>query len=71
MAEAFADLRGRVGGLIARGADPRKIDAARAELKTAVLTQHIREAVASWPPLTDQVRAELALLLTGADGDAA
>ena len=47
-----ADLRGRVGGLIARGASPEKIAEARAALKAAGLEARIREAVSTWPPLT-------------------
>ncbi len=66
------DLRGRVGGLIARGAAPEKIEAARVGLKAANLREQIREAVATWPPLSAETRAELAVLLldSGAGSDA-
>jgi hypothetical protein len=50
--------------------DHEAITAARADLKAAGLQARIREAVATWPPLTPETRAELALLLSpdGAPG---
>jgi hypothetical protein len=38
---------------------------ARRNLEAAKLEQHIRDAVAKSPPLTEAQRAELALILTG------
>ena len=62
--------RAVVGGLTLRNAPPEKIAAARAALKAANLEQDIREAVATWPPLSPEARAELAiLLLAPAGGD--
>ena len=66
-----AHHRATVATRVKAGADPDLIDAARADLKAANLEAGIRAAVSTWPPLTDQARAELALLLTGTDGDAA
>jgi hypothetical protein len=51
------------------GGDDPRVAGLRAELKAAALRDQIRRDVASWPPLTAAVRAELALLLAG-DGDA-
>jgi hypothetical protein len=51
-----------------RGADPARIEQARQALKAAGLAEKIRTAVATWPPLPSDVRAELAvLLLSGGD----
>jgi hypothetical protein len=70
--QGHADLRGRVGGLIARGAPPEKIAEARAELAEANARAKVREVVAAWPPLSPEARAELAiLLLSPAGGDRA
>jgi hypothetical protein len=48
--------RARLAGLVARNADPEKIAAARAELVAA--------EVATWPPLTDEQREALRVLLS-------
>ena len=58
------DLRGRVGGLIARGAPPEKIEAARAELAMA----NAEADVASWPPLSAEARARIACAILSAGG---
>jgi len=64
-------LRGRVGGLIRRNAPPEKIDAARADLKAASLRDRVKRDVSTWPPLSAETRAELAiLLLNPGNGDA-
>jgi hypothetical protein len=64
--------RAVVGGLTRRNAPPEKIEQARAALKAAGLESRIREAVSTWPPLTAEVRADLAvLLLSPAGGDRA
>lgn len=63
-----AHQKARVAALTMRGADPERIEQARAELKRAGLTERIKRDVASWPPLSADVRAELAiLLLSGGD----
>jgi hypothetical protein len=65
--------KARLAGLVAHR-DPRDpaITAARAALKAANIGASIRAAVSTWPPLTPEDKAELALLLSpdGA-GDAA
>lgn len=60
--------KGRLGYYSGRpDATPEKIEAARRDLKEAKLARHIKEALASAPPLTDTQRKNLALLLvTGA-----
>jgi hypothetical protein len=46
-----------------RGADdPATVDAKR-DLRAAHLEEHVREAVAGWPPLSDEQRSEIAALL--------
>lgn len=55
--------RGKIGGLVRRGASPERIAEARAALKAAGLHEKIRAAVAEWPPLTDEQRIELAAIL--------
>jgi hypothetical protein len=62
------DLRGRVGGLTRRNAPPEKIAEARRALTKANLGEHIRAAVAGWPPLTPEDKAELAILLLNPGG---
>jgi hypothetical protein len=64
--------RAKLAGLVAHRdpGDP-AIAQARAELKAAGLEAKIRTAVTEWPPLSEQVRADLAILLLSAgDGDA-
>jgi hypothetical protein len=47
--------------------DPR-LPALRRDLEAAKLKEHIREAVAFWPPLSAETKAELAvIILSGGD----
>lgn len=56
--------RGRVAALSRfRPADDPELVAARQDLKTSVLEQHIREAVNSWPALRPEQLDKLAVLL--------
>jgi hypothetical protein len=56
--------RAKVGGLVAhREADDPELLDARQELKAAMLRRHIRKVVAEAPPLSDDQRSALALLL--------
>jgi hypothetical protein len=68
---AIPPTKARLAGLTAHRdpADP-AIARARTDLKAANLAEHIRREVATWPPLTDAVRAELAVLLLTPDGAA-
>ena len=54
-----------------RGASPERITEARTDLKAAGLRERIKRDVATWPPLSGAVRAELAVILLTGDGDAA
>jgi hypothetical protein len=54
--------------LTRHGASPGLIQEARAELKAANLEARIHAAVDTWPPLTAEQRADLAILLAPADG---
>jgi predicted O-methyltransferase YrrM len=67
-----AHQKARVAGLTKVGADPERINEARAALKAAGLEARIKRDVASWPPLSAEDRADLAVLLLhpGGDGDA-
>jgi hypothetical protein len=67
-----AHQKARVAGLTKVGADPERITEARAALKAAGLEARIKRDVASWPPLSAEERADLAVLLLhpGGDGDA-
>ncbi|MEU0468252.1 hypothetical protein ABZ215_29980 [Amycolatopsis sp. NPDC006131] len=38
------------------------------ELRAAILQRHITDALATWPPLTDEQRARLAALLSPSTG---
>lgn len=59
--------RARVAALTRhRPEDGPALDAARRELKVASAETYIRELVDSAPPLTDEQRARLAVLLRGA-----
>jgi hypothetical protein len=58
-----ARLKGVVGGLARRGADPERLEAARAELRTAAAEVYITKVVDAAPPLSDEQRARLAALL--------
>ena len=51
--------------------DHEAIAAARAALKAAGLEAKIRDAVATWPPLSAEVKAELAVIILSGGGDAA
>ena len=63
-------LARRLGGLARQDAPAEKIADARRELAKATLRERIREAVAAWPPLSAEDRADLAvLLLRSGDGD--
>jgi hypothetical protein len=60
-------VRNRLGGLSRHGnPDPEQAAAARAELAEL----KIRAEVATWPPMTPEIRAKLAILLLrgGDDG---
>ncbi len=62
--------RNHLGGLVRSGAPPEQIAEQRAALKAAGLESRIRRDVASWPPLSADVRAELAILLLSGGDDA-
>jgi hypothetical protein len=54
--------------------DPTRIEVlnrTRREYAEAVLTEHIERVVAAAPPLTDEQRARLTLLLSSSGGEAA
>ena len=59
--------RARLAALTRRGADPERIDQARRDLNEANLAAHIRRIVDGAPPLTDEQRERLALLLHPGD----
>lgn len=65
-----ARARSSLGRKIQLGASPDVIEDARRELKAASLGERIREAVSTWPPLSERQRAGLAvqLLNGGSDG---
>ncbi len=65
-----ASAKASLAGLVAHRdpADP-AITEARRQLKKANLTERIREAVATWPPLTEAQRADLAVQLLSPAGD--
>jgi hypothetical protein len=60
--------RARLGAHIRNGAEPRRIADARRNLDTANLAAHIKRVVDAAPPLTDEQRERLALLLHPGDG---
>jgi hypothetical protein len=63
-----AHQKARVAGLSKVGADPERITEARAALKAAGLQARIKRDVDSWPPLSAETRAELAvIILSGGD----
>jgi hypothetical protein len=66
---SVAKSKARLAGLIAHRdpADP-DIRAARAQLAEANARAKAREIVATWPPLSETVRAELAILLLSPAG---
>lgn len=64
--QGHPDLRGRLGGLIARGAAPEKIAQARADLAAATLESDIRRTA---PCLPAETRNQLAVLLLAPAGD--
>ncbi|MEU3649794.1 hypothetical protein AB0E59_40935 [Lentzea sp. NPDC034063] len=64
-----ARLRGKVGMAVTRGRRDEEIQY-RAELKTALLAQRIKETVESWPPLTPEQHTQLAALLAPVAGGA-
>jgi len=68
---SVASSKARLAGLVAHRdpADP-AITEARRDLEAAKLEEHIREAVAKCPPLTEAQRAELALILSPGGSDA-
>jgi hypothetical protein len=55
--------RSALGNAIKDNHPPEAVAAARAALKAANLEQGIRAAVSTWPPLTPEQKAELAVLL--------
>jgi hypothetical protein len=69
---SVASSKAKLAGLVAhRDPDDPAITEARAALKAAGLQARIKRDVDSWPPLSEAVRAALALLLRpGGDGDA-
>jgi hypothetical protein len=64
--------KSRLAGLIAHRdpGDP-AITEARAQLAEANARAAIRKAVATWPPLSAEVKAELAIIILSGGGDAA
>lgn len=58
--------RARLGGMISRHPDADHTDLRR-NLQAAKLEDHIRKVVNGWPPLTDEQRDRLALLLRPAN----
>ena len=62
-----AQARARLAGLVARGADPEAIAAARAELAEA----NAAADIGRWPPLGDHARVKLAGLILSGGGDRA
>jgi len=69
---AVAAARSRLGGLVRRGCEPERIEAARAELEAAKRDAEpdryaaaIERLIAKAPPLTAEQRAKLAALLAG------
>ena len=64
IAPEVAHHRSIVGGLIRQGADPEKIEAARAELRRANLEDHVQKILATMPPLTDAERLHLTRLIS-------
>jgi len=68
VASGYADLRGRVGGLIARGAEPERITEAQRCLKFAKASAYLRELAESAPPFTAEQRLRLTAILTSPAG---
>lgn len=68
---AAQQARNRLGAAARRNSTPEVIEQARRDLNEAVAADRIREAVAAWPPLTDEQRSRLALLLHPGAGDGA
>jgi hypothetical protein len=66
VAPDVAKLRARVGALVICDAPPEVIEAARVELAAAVWQARIRRMIAAAPPVSDELRAELAELIRGA-----
>jgi hypothetical protein len=64
-----ARARSSLGRQTQLDASPELIEQARVELKAANLEAGIRAAVSAWPPLTPEVRSELAILLLTPGGD--
>ncbi len=61
--------RGRLGSVVRRHADdPALIDSARRGLAAAKIEDYIERTVAAAPPLTDDQRDRLALLLRDSGG---
>jgi hypothetical protein len=60
-----AQARARLAGLVARGADPETIAAARAQLAEA----NAAADVGRWPQLGDQARTRLADLVLSGGGE--
>lgn len=60
----WSTARGKVAALSrSRAADDPELVAARQDLKTGMLEEHIRQAVNSWPPLRAEQLDKLAVLL--------
>lgn len=59
--------RGRVAIAVRYGDNDAEAKA-RADLKAARATDYVKDLVASWPPLTEEKRRELALLLAPEEG---
>lgn len=70
--KASPERRRLVGQLaLASRTSPDKVEGLKRDLKAQALEDHIRALVDSAPPLTDEQRERLALLLTGGRRDAA
>ena len=58
--------RARLAVLVREGASPEQVEAARARLREANAEAAVQRVVDSFPPLTDEQRSRLALLLAPA-----
>lgn len=64
--------RARLGGLIRRGADAERVEAARRDLITAQRKEYARKLVADWPELTPEAKSYIrAAVASVHDGEVA